>query len=140
MAGGHTNPGQAGAGQKQSSVDVDADVDVEASAIPLMHLCLAHIEKHLKLARNQGVDEVDSMRKYEIHKNCIETGEMKWRRSVLRQGSSSFSACRSPAYFIIIILQGIISFEWSFAGIFRAYHPLSLSLPGCPLCNVCVIT
>lgn len=55
---------------------MDADVDVEAAAaqIPLMHLCSAHIEKHLKLARNQGVDEVDSMRKYEIHKNCIETG------------------------------------------------------------------
>lgn len=76
MAGGHTNPGQAWAEQKQSSVDVDADVDVEAASaeIPLMHLCSAHIEKHLKLARNQGVDEVDSMRKYEIHKNCIETG------------------------------------------------------------------
>lgn len=75
VAGGHTNPGQAGAGQKQSSVDVDADVDVEASAIPLMHLCLAHIEKHLKLARNQGVDEVD-----------IVCENMKFIKTVSRRG------------------------------------------------------
>lgn len=94
MAGGHTNPGQAWAEQKQSSVDVDADVDVDVEAaaaeIPLMHLCSAHIEKHLKLARNQGVDEVDSMRKYEIHKNCIDTGKMEWRRRGVAQAGVVF--------------------------------------------------
>lgn len=54
------------------------------------------------------------MRKYETHKNCVEGGVWKVEEGTgVRQGSSSFSACRSPAYFIIIILQGIISFEWS---------------------------
>lgn len=76
------------------------------------------------------------MRKYEYHKNCA-------RASIAERAVGLALPSRLAAYFIIIILQGIISFEWSCR--LPCYTlPAILLCPPTPsqpaLCNVYVIT